>query len=87
MYDAIKDIWQGRIFPDIQYCVNGDEIMHLHKKNNEAEKSIMSSLPRDKKKLFEELLDDYMSLIDLLREDSFTKGFRLGAQLLKDALS
>lgn len=86
MYNTIKDIWQGRIFPDTKYCVNGDEIMNLHKHNAEAEESILSALPEETKKIFERLLDDYSMLISLLNEDAFTKGFKLGAQIIKDAL-
>ncbi len=86
MYDSIKDIWQGRIFPDIKYCVNGEEIMEVHKRNTAVEENIMSALPDEKKQLFERLLEDYLTLIALLNEDAFTKGFKLGARIIKDAL-
>lgn len=86
MSDTIKKIWQDKIFPNTEYCVNENEIMELHKKNSNAEETIISALPLDKKRIFENLIDSYMTLIDLLNEDSFTKGFKLGARIIKDAL-
>lgn len=86
MYKSIKNIWQGKFVPNLKFCINGDEILNFQQKSTHIEKEIQAILPNEHKKLLETLLDNHLTLIDLLQEEAFVKGFRMGAQLTKEAL-
>ena len=86
MYDSIKEIWEGKLFPDIDYCVNKEKIIAAHRRNAEIEERLFSLLSDEDKAFFEDLLENYNDLIDFLREDSFTKGFKLASRIFTDAL-
>ena len=83
---VLGKLWQGKLSPSEQ-CINADsEYSEIRHKAVQLEKQVLSSLPDDGKRKFQEYQELRERMCYISEEDMFVNGFRIGVGLLLDAV-
>lgn len=82
MNSIIEDLYKGKIYPFEKF----KPILH-HYKNNKEEafqgyEEFGKNLDPERRKEFEQILDNHLDLLSLEMEQNFSDGFKLGVKLM-----
>lgn len=84
---AISDLYCGRINPPEEVMVNATEYSKLDSRAAELYESLKKQLSEDAANILDELEDIQHQMDALTAEDSYIKGFRNGAAIMRDVLN
>ena len=83
---AISELYRGRISAPTDIRIRADEYDKLNAKAEELHSQIVGVLSVDMADTLEELIDIHRKMESITSEDSYTRGFRVGARILLDML-
>ena len=83
---AIGDLYFGRINPVLEVMVNNEEYSILASRGAELYDTLKKQLSEDVASTLDELVDVRHQMDALTAEDSYIKGFRNGAAMMRDML-
>ncbi len=82
----LEDLWSGNIQPYEQSFRQGDEYAQALHKTVEVEEKLDAMLSEEGKKVFEKYQTAQREVMVLTDCQTFSKGFRMGAQIMLDIL-
>lgn len=82
----LNDLWHRKITPSERFIRPDSEYLRILHKFSEETDALAKDLPPEKQKLCSELEDLQLKLISISEEDTFIKGFRLGARMILDII-
>ena len=87
MFDTLKDFYRGRLVPDEKDGPNRpyiQDLLQLHDNNREK---LCQSLTEEQKEILAKYDCQMDEMIELIREDSFISGYRLGTRMTAEAFT
>ena len=83
---VLDKLWQGKLSPSEQ-CINADsEYSEIRHKATQLSSQLVSRLPDEEKRIFQEYQELRERMCYISEEDMFVNGFRIGVGLLLDAV-
>ena len=83
---VLDKLWRGELSPS-EPCVNyGSEYSEIRHKATQLSSQILSGLPDEGKKMFQEYQELRERMCYISEEDMFVNGFRTGVGLLLEAI-
>lgn len=83
---VLDKLWRGELSPS-EPCVNyGSEYSEIRHKATQLSSQILSGLPDEGKKMFQEYQELRERMCYISEEDMFVNGFRTGVGLILDAI-
>ena len=83
---VIKELWYGNLKMCEREVPQNSPLRKSLSQASEAEEKLAETLNEAQRTLLEALMDDYMTLTADLECDAFTRGVRLGAQMMMEIL-
>lgn len=84
---AISELYRGRISAPTDVKVRADQYAELNARADALHCQISDGMAADKAEKLEELIDIHRQMESITSEDSYTRGFRVGARLMLDMLN
>lgn len=87
MYEVLKDLWSGRVYPCEKRLIvdpNAKKIWHQY---TECMEKLEEMVTKEGRGLLQKQHELCMDIINDAETIAFIKGFRLGAQMMIEALS
>lgn len=83
---VLDKLWRGELSPS-EPCVNyGSEYSEIRHKATQLSSQILSSLPEEGKRMYQEYQELRERMCYISEEDMFVNGFRIGVGLILDAV-
>lgn len=83
---ALNELWNGSITPSERGYREDSQYAELTRQSSEISALFYRELSPSGQKAYEQYYSLQMQLSDISERDSFIRGFRLGTQLLLDAI-
>ena len=87
MFDTLKDFYRGRLVPDEKDGPNRPYIQDLLQLRDNNRKRLCQGLTEEQKEILEKYDRQTTEMIELIREDSFISGYRMGTRLTAEAFT
>lgn len=87
MFDTLKDFYRGRLVPDEKDGPNRPYIQDLLQLRDNNRERLCQSLTEEQKEILEKYDRQTTEMIELIREDSFISGYRMGTRLTAEAFT
>lgn len=87
MFDTLKGLYRDRLVPDEKDDPNRpyiQDLLRLHEGNREK---LCQSLTEEQKEILAKYDCQMDEMIELIREDSFISGYRLGTRMTAEAFT
>lgn len=83
----IEELWYGNLKMCEREVHQNSPLRKSLSQASEAEEKLVEALNEEQRKLLESLMDNHMTLTADLECDAFTRGVRLGAQMMMEILT
>ena len=87
MFDTLKDFYRGRLVPDEKDGPNRPYIQDLLQLRDNNRERLCQGLTEEQKEILEKYDRQTTEMIELIREDSFISGYRMGTRLTAEAFT
>ena len=87
MFDTLKNFYRGRLVPDEKDGPNRPYIQDLLQLRDNNRKRLCQGLTEEQKEILEKYDRQTTEMIELIREDSFISGYRMGTRLTAEAFT
>ncbi len=87
MFDALKDFYRGRLTPNEKDGPNRPYIQDLLQLRASNRERLCQGLTEEQKEILEKYDRQMDEMIELIREDSFISGYRVGTRMTAEAFT
>ena len=87
MFDTLKDFYRGRLVPDEKDGPNRPYIQDLLQLREGNRQKLCQGLTEEQKEILAKYDCQMDEMIELIREDSFISGYRLGTRMTAEAFT
>ena len=87
MFDTLKDFYRGRLVPDEKDGPNRPYIQDLLQLRDNNRERLCQGLTEEQKEILEKYDRQMDEMIELIREDSFISGYRMGTRMTAEAFT
>lgn len=87
MFDTLKDFYRGRLVPDEKDGPNRPYIQDLLQLREGNREKLCQGLTEEQKEILAKYDCQMDEMIELIREDSFISGYRLGTRMMAEAFT
>ena len=87
MFDTLKDLYRGHLVPDEKDGPNRPYIQDLLQLREGNREKLCQGLTEEQKEILEKYDRRTAEMIELIREDSFISGYRLGTRMTAEAFT
>ena len=87
MFDTLKNFYRGRLAPNEKDGPNRPYIQDLLQLRDNNRERLCQGLTEEQKEILEKYDRQTTEMIELIREDSFISGYRMGTRLTAEAFT
>ena len=87
MFDTLKNFYRGRLVPDEKDGPNRPYIQDLLRLREGNREKLCQGLTEEQKEILAKYDCQMDEMIELIREDSFISGYRLGTRMTAEAFT
>ena len=87
MFDTLKNFYRGHLVPDEKDGPNRPYIQDLLQLRDNNRERLCQGLTEEQKEILEKYDCQTTEMIELIREDSFISGYRMGTRLTAEAFT
>ncbi len=86
MQSVIKELWYGRICPQEAEGLKKPELKELQEYMSRHRENLEKTMTEEQKEIYERFMDCRNEYDELVDEEMFTYGFKLGIKLMTEAV-